>query len=64
MTRRAARACGAAAAEEGMAGPPVPYAVLVLGSAGRGEIQLAADQDNAIVYAGRAGGPEDPGSRR
>jgi len=30
---------------------PVAYAVLVLGSAGRGESQLAADQDNAIVYA-------------
>jgi DNA polymerase-3 subunit epsilon/CBS domain-containing protein len=38
----------------------VPYAVLVLGSAGRGESQLAADQDNAIVYAeGAEGGPED-----
>jgi len=35
-------------------------AVLVLGSAGRGESQLAADQDNAIVYAeGGEGGPED-----
>ena len=38
----------------------MPYAVLVLGSAGRGESQLAADQDNAIVYAeGAEGGPED-----
>ena len=40
--------------------PPVAYAVLVLGSAGRKESQLAADQDNAIVYAqGAEGGPED-----
>jgi len=32
----------------------------VLGSAGRGESQLAADQDNAIVYAeGSEDGPED-----
>lgn len=47
LTRRAAEI---AAAELGPA--PVPYAVLVLGSAGRGESLLAADQDNAIVYAG------------
>ena len=52
LTRRAAEI---AAAELGPA--PVPYAVLVLGSAGRGESLLAADQDNAIVHAGaREGG--------
>jgi len=40
--------------------PPVRYAVLVLGSAGRGESLLAADQDNAIVYEhGEAGGTTD-----
>lgn len=40
--------------------PPAGYCVLVLGSAGRGESLLAADQDNAIVFAqGSAGGPED-----
>lgn len=42
--------------------PPAPcaYAMLVLGSGGRGESLLAMDQDNAIVYAaGAAGGPED-----
>jgi CBS domain-containing protein len=33
------------------AGPaPLPYALLVLGSGGRGESLLAMDQDNAIVY--------------
>lgn len=30
--------------------PPVPYALLVLGSGGRGESLLAAEQDNALVY--------------
>jgi DNA polymerase-3 subunit epsilon/CBS domain-containing protein len=56
MTRRAAQL-----AEQRLASPPpVAYAVMVLGSAGRGESQLAADQDNAIVYAeGKEGGPED-----
>ena len=37
------------AAGEGEA--PVPYAVFVLGSGGRGESMLAMDQDNALVYA-------------
>jgi CBS domain-containing protein len=60
MTRRAAELAEASLAAEGKGAPPVPYAVLVLGSAGRGESQLAADQDNAIVYArGGEGGPED-----
>jgi DNA polymerase-3 subunit epsilon/CBS domain-containing protein len=36
--------------EIGKGPPPTRYAVLVLGSAGRGESLLAADQDNAIVY--------------
>ena len=40
--------------------PQRAFAVLVLGSAGRGESLLAADQDNAIVYsAGERGGAED-----
>ncbi|MCB1824516.1 MAG: CBS domain-containing protein [Candidatus Competibacteraceae bacterium] len=30
--------------------PPVPYALLVLGSGGRGESLLAAEQDNALIY--------------
>jgi DNA polymerase-3 subunit epsilon/CBS domain-containing protein len=36
----------------------VAYAVLVLGSGGRGESLLAADQDNAIVYADGGAGEE------
>jgi CBS domain-containing protein len=60
MTRRAAQLAEARLAAEGRGPPPVPYAVLVLGSAGRGESLLAADQDNAIVYErGVEGGPED-----
>ncbi len=60
MTRRAAELAEQRLQSEGQGPPPVPYAVLVLGSAGRGESQLAADQDNAIVYAqGSEGGPED-----
>jgi DNA polymerase-3 subunit epsilon/CBS domain-containing protein len=60
MTRRAAQLGEERLREEGLGAPPVPFAVLVLGSAGRGESQLAADQDNAIVYAeGSAGGRED-----
>ena len=40
--------------------PPCAYAMLVLGSGGRGESLLAMDQDNAIVFAeGEPGGPED-----
>jgi DNA polymerase-3 subunit epsilon/CBS domain-containing protein len=40
--------------------PPCPYAMLVLGSGGRGESLLAMDQDNAIVFAeGEPGGAED-----
>lgn len=60
LTRRAAELAEARMHAEGHGPPPVPYCVLVLGSAGRGESLLAADQDNAIVYAsGASDGPED-----
>lgn len=58
ITRRAAQFAEQKLAAEGLGGPPVPYTVLVLGSGGRGESLLAADQDNAIVYA--EGEPEGP----
>jgi DNA polymerase-3 subunit epsilon/CBS domain-containing protein len=45
LTRRACQI-----AEDEMGEPPVPYAMMVLGSGGRGESLLAMDQDNAIVY--------------
>ena len=39
---------------------PVPWTMLVLGSAGRGESLLAMDQDNAIVFdEGPPGGAAD-----
>lgn len=44
------RECGRAA--------PAPWCVLVLGSGGRGESLLAADQDNALIHAGRSA--DDP----
>jgi len=58
-TRRAAELAEASLMDEGEA-PPCPYAVLVLGSAGRGESLLALDQDNAVVFeSGSPGGAED-----
>lgn len=60
ITRRAAELAEAKLAADGRGPPPCTYAVLVLGSAGRGESLLAADQDNAIVYeTGAEGGAED-----
>ncbi|MEM6490621.1 MAG: DUF294 nucleotidyltransferase-like domain-containing protein, partial [Pseudomonadota bacterium] len=53
LTRRAAELAEAEMRDDPNWGPPPkPYAVFVLGSGGRGESLLAADQDNAIVYAG------------
>jgi DNA polymerase-3 subunit epsilon/CBS domain-containing protein len=60
LTARAAHMAEQRQAAAGRGAPPVPYSVMVLGSGGRGESLLAADQDNAIVYAsGAADGPED-----
>lgn len=60
LTRRAAELAEQRMLAAGLGAPPVSYAVMVLGSVGRGESLLAADQDNAIVYAsGSPGGPED-----
>jgi DNA polymerase-3 subunit epsilon/CBS domain-containing protein len=50
LTRRATQLAEQRMLETGKGPPPERYAVLVLGSAGRGESLLAADQDNAIVY--------------
>ena len=36
---------------------PAPWCLLVLGSAGRGESLLAADQDNALIHEGDEGDP-------
>ncbi|MBT6116758.1 MAG: CBS domain-containing protein [Rhodospirillaceae bacterium] len=60
LTRRAAEIGAQRMRERGLGEAPTPYAVLVLGSAGRGESLLSADQDNAIVYErGEPDGPED-----
>jgi CBS domain-containing protein len=60
LTRRAAEMAEERMLQDGHGAPPVPYCVLVLGSAGRGESLLAADQDNAIIFeSGEVGGPED-----
>ncbi|MSP48301.1 MAG: CBS domain-containing protein [Alphaproteobacteria bacterium] len=57
LTRRATELAVAAMAPT-HGPPPAAYAVLVLGSGGRGESLLAADQDNALVHAG--GDAADP----
>ena len=60
ITRRAAMIGEARMSDAGEGAPPVPYAVLVLGSGGRGESLLAMDQDNAIVFSeGEPNGPAD-----
>ncbi|MCC6890009.1 MAG: CBS domain-containing protein, partial [Hyphomicrobiales bacterium] len=51
MTRRAAVIAERQMRADGHGAAPQPYAVVVLGSAGRGESVLATDQDNAIVFA-------------
>lgn len=58
MTRRATELAVAAMAETGKGDAPAPWAMLVLGSGGRGESLLAPDQDNAIVHEGSA--KDDP----
>jgi CBS domain-containing protein len=60
LTRRAAKIAEARMEASGQGLPPIPYAVMVLGSGGRGESLLGPDQDNAIVYErGEPGGAED-----
>jgi len=50
MTTRAAELALEMMQAEGMGAPPARWSLLVLGSAGRGESLLAADQDNAILF--------------
>jgi signal-transduction protein with cAMP-binding, CBS, and nucleotidyltransferase domain len=52
LTGRAAALAAAAMEAEGRGPAPAPWAFLILGSAGRGESLLAADQDNALVHGG------------
>lgn len=60
LTRRAAKLAEEKLIAEGAGAPPCPYAVLVLGSAGRGESLLSFDQDNALIFErGEPDGAED-----
>lgn len=60
LTARACELAEQELIEAGHGTAPVDYAMLVLGSGGRGESLLAMDQDNAIVFsAGKPGGPQD-----
>jgi CBS domain-containing protein len=60
MTARAAVLAERALVVRGFGPPPRAYAVMVLGSAGRGESLLAADQDNALIFSeGAPDGAED-----
>ena len=58
MSARAVVLAEAAMKKEGLGSAPASWCFLVLGSAGRGESLLSADQDNAIVHAGTAA--DDP----
>jgi CBS domain-containing protein len=60
LTRRAGELAEARLVREGRGAAPCPYALMVLGSAGRGESLLALDQDHALVFArGEPDGAED-----
>jgi DNA polymerase-3 subunit epsilon/CBS domain-containing protein len=60
LTRRATILAEAELVAAGAGPAPCAYAVLVLGSAGRGESLLAMDQDNAVIFAeGEPGGEAD-----
>jgi DNA polymerase-3 subunit epsilon/CBS domain-containing protein len=60
LTRRAGVLAERRLLEQGLGAPPCPYALSVLGSAGRGESLLAMDQDNMLVFAeGGPGGDAD-----
>lgn len=60
LTRRAAMLAEERMAASGEGPAPCRYAVVVLGSGGRGDSLLAADQDNAVIFEeGDPGGSAD-----
>ncbi len=62
LTRRACELAEQEMAKRGEGAPARPYAMMVLGSGGRGESLLAMDQDNAIIFdSGESGGGEPGG---
>ena len=52
LTQRASQLAMARMEQEGNGTPPADWCVLVLGSGGRGESLLSADQDNALIHTG------------
>lgn len=54
LTARTAELASARLAADGHGPAPAPWCLLVLGSGGRGESLLGADQDNALIHAGSA----------
>jgi DNA polymerase-3 subunit epsilon/CBS domain-containing protein len=52
VSARAAELAVAAMKAAGRGDPPAPWCLFLLGSAGRGESLLGADQDNALIHAG------------
>lgn len=54
LTARATQLCMAQMEANGDGPAPADWCVLVLGSGGRGESLLSADQDNALIHAGSA----------
>jgi CBS domain-containing protein len=61
LTERAALLAERKMQEMGQGAAPCPYALAILGSAGRGESLLALDQDNALIFA--EGGPDSAEDR-
>lgn len=61
LTRQATVIAERMMREQGRGEPPCRYAMIVLGSAGRGESLLALDQDNALIFEG--GAPESSEDR-
>lgn len=55
MTGRAAELGAEALEADGQGPAPAPWCCLVLGSVGRGDSLLAADQDNALIHGGAEG---------
>jgi len=62
--REAARLAELRMQADGAGPPPAEYALLMLGSAARGESLLAADQDHAILFADGDAPEEDAGNRQ
>jgi DNA polymerase-3 subunit epsilon/CBS domain-containing protein len=58
LTARAAEIAAASLEAEGRGPAPAPWCLMVLGSGGRGECLLSADQDNALIHG--ASETDDP----